>query len=93
MGRRRRGGESEQITPNSVSDWLEWGDAGRKGGDAAASMPAGDALRMCFPPLLFISLIYLYASRRAQPLAERAGLKPLLFISSLTSRGFPDGAL
>lgn len=26
------GGESEQITPNSVSDWLEWGDAGREGG-------------------------------------------------------------
>lgn len=66
---------------------------GGEGGDAALSMPVGDALRMCFPPLLFISLIYLYASQRAQPLAERAGPPPVLFISSLTSRGFPVGAL
>lgn len=51
---------------------------GREGYDAALSMPVGDALRMCFPPLLFISLIYLYISQWAQPLAEHA--RPGLFL-------------
>lgn len=87
------GGGSKQITLNSESDWLGWGMLGGEGGDAALSLPVGDALRMCFPPLLFISLIYLYSSQRAQPLAERAGLPLFLFISSLTSRGFPVAAL
>lgn len=87
---RGKGGESKQITPNSVSDWLERGMLGGEGCDAALSMPVGDALRMCFPPLLFISLIYLYASQQAQPLA---GPWLFLFISSLTSRGFPVGVL
>lgn len=41
-------------------------------------MPAGDALRMCFPPHLFIYLIYLYISLWAQPLVERA--RPGLFL-------------
>lgn len=36
---------------------------GREGCEAVLSMPEGDALRMCFPPLLFISLIYLYTSQ------------------------------
>lgn len=87
------GGESKQITPNGVSDWLEWGMLGGEGCDAAPSMPVGDALRTCFPPLLFISLIYLYAPLQAQPLAARAGPWLFLFISSLTSRGFPVGVL
>jgi len=42
-------------------------------------MPVGDALRMRFPPHLFISLVYLYISLWAQPLAEQA-LGPGLFL-------------
>lgn len=44
-------------------------------------MPVGNALRMCFPPLLFISLIYLYFSQWAQPLAEQVEPRLFLFIS------------
>lgn len=84
------GGRSKQITPNGASDWLEWGMLGGEGGDAALSVPVGDALRLCFPPLLFISLLYSYGSQQAQPLVE---LQLVLFISCLTSRGFPVGAL
>lgn len=56
-------------------------------------MPVGDALRMCFPPLLFISLIYLYISPRAQPLAEEGRPGLFLFIYSPSSRGFPVGVV
>lgn len=53
----------------------------REGCEAVLSVPVGDALRMCFPALLFISLIYLYTSQQAQPLAEQARPGLFLFIS------------
>lgn len=95
--RRGEGGvglrECKQITSNSVSDWLEWEMLrGREGWEAALSMPVGDALRMCFPPLLFISLIYLYISVGSA--IGRAGQARAIFIYfPPTSRGFPIGAL
>lgn len=99
-----RGGlrECKQITWNSaVSDWFKWEmlSVRREGWEAALSVPVGDALRMCFPRLLFISLIYLYISRWASPLAEppQPGLDLFVLfflVSSLSSsRGFPPHAL
>lgn len=96
-GRGRAGlRECRQISWNSVSDWFKWELLSvREGWEAALSEPVGDALRMCFPPLLFIlSLIYLYISvgpAIGRAASTRASVCFLFSFSS--SRGFPTCAL
>lgn len=88
-GKEVEGGESEQITPNSVSDWLEWGMLGGREVMqhrlCQQGMPSG-----CVSLLFYLFLFYLFIRVSAGAAIGRAGRAEAGFIYFLSDfQGIP----